>query len=73
MSQNITVLGYQFNTEQEAKDAVNALNVYYGIPVTPDAVTQTWCNYGYNGVYWYIVWDDSMNIVLGEPTEINIV
>ena len=72
MLENITQLGYRFNTEQEAKDAIHVLNVYYGIPVSPDATTQSWCDYGYNNEYWYIVWDDSMNIVLGEPIEIVI-
>lgn len=70
MSQSTIQSGYRYNTEQEAQDAVHALNVYYGIPVSPDAITQRWCDYGYNNEYWYIIWDDSLNVVLGEPTEI---
>ena len=72
MSQNIIQLGYRFDTEQEAQDAIHALNVYYGIPVTPDAITQRWCDYFFNGEYWYIIWDDTMNVVLGEPIEVTI-
>ena len=64
-------LGYTFNTEQEAKDAVNTLNIYYGIPVSSDAVTQTWCNYYERSGKWLINYDESMMPILGEPIEIN--
>jgi hypothetical protein len=73
MSQSITTLGYRYNTEQEAKDAVRAINIFHGIPVSADATTQTWCDYGYNNEYWYIVWDNTLNLILGEPTEITII
>jgi hypothetical protein len=65
-------LGYTFNTEQEAQDAVNTLNIYYGIPVSPDAVTQTWCDYYEKEDKWFINYDESMIPVLGQPIEINI-
>ncbi len=37
--------GYKYNTEQEAIDAREACDTYYGIPVSPDDVTQNWVEY----------------------------
>lgn len=63
-------LAYIFNTEQEAKDAVNTINIYYGIPVSADAVTQTWCDYYEKSGKWIINYDESLFPILGEPIEL---
>jgi hypothetical protein len=39
------VLGYKYTTEQEAINAREACDTYYGIPVAPDDVTQNWVEY----------------------------
>jgi hypothetical protein len=70
--------GYQYITEEEAQNAINLCNTYYGIPKTPTDITQTWCSYNYASLntspFWYITFDDSMLVVLGEPTifEVNL-
>ena len=70
------ILGYQYITEQEAINAVNLCNTYYGIPKTPNDVTQTWCDYLYANLntppFWYIKYADSLSIVFGEPTIFNV-
>jgi hypothetical protein len=65
------VTGYKYTTEQEAIDSRELVDTYYGIPVSPDDVTQNWCNYQIanldNPIFWYIVYDESLEIVLGVP------
>lgn len=70
------VLAYKFNTEQEAIDAREQCDAYYGIPVSPDDVTQNWVDYQVaeldNQVFWYIRHNDSLDVVLGEPITIEV-
>ena len=65
------VLGYKYDTEQEAINAREACDAYYGIPVSPDDVTQNWVDYQTadldTPIFWYIVHDDSLDVVLGAP------
>jgi hypothetical protein len=69
--------GYQYITEQEAINAREIVDTYYGIPVAPDDVTQNWVDYQFAELntpqFWYIVFDDSLIPVLGEPTTFEIV
>ena len=70
-------IGYQYNTEQDAINAREACDTYYGIPVTPDSVTQNWCDYQIASLntpqFWYIVHDESLTPVLGTPTEFEVI
>jgi hypothetical protein len=71
------ITGYKYETEQEAQDAVQACNTYYGIPVSPDAVTRTWCDYQFANLnepqFYYIRWNETLNMVLDDPTEFDII
>ena len=72
----ISINGYQYNTEQEAINAREACDTYYGIPVTPDDVTQNWCDYQFAELntpqFWYIIFDNSLTPILGEPVEFEV-
>ena len=63
--------GYKYTNEQDAIDSREQCDVYYGIPVTPDDVTQNWVDYNTanldNPIFYYIRFDDSLKVVLGEP------
>ena len=65
------VIGYKYTNEQDAIDAREQCDAYYGIPVTPEDITQNWVDYQTanldNPIFWYITFDDSLRIVLGEP------
>jgi len=69
--------GYTYTTEIEAQEAVTACNSYYGIPVSPDDVTQNWVMYQFaelnTPTFWYIVYDESLLPVLGSPTEFEVI
>ena len=70
------VNGYKYTTEQEAINAREACDTYYGIPVSPDDVTQNWVEYQAanldNPIFYYITFDESLKIVLGNPTDFEV-
>ena len=70
------VNGYKYTTEQQAIDAREACDTYYGIPVAPDDVTQNWVEYETasldNPIFYYITFDESLKVVLGEPTDFEV-
>ena len=69
--------GYKYDTEQEAIDDREACDAYYGIPVAPDDVTQNWVDYQFAELnepqFWYIMYDDTLLPILGEPTEFEVI
>ena len=72
-----SINGYQYITEQEALNAQALCNSYYGIPASPDDVTQNLVDYQFADLndpeFYYIVFDDSLLPVLGQPTEFEVV
>ncbi len=72
-----SINGYQYTTEQEAINARELCDVYYGIPVSPDDVTQNWVDYQFaefnTPQFWYIVFDESLTQILGTATEFEVV
>jgi hypothetical protein len=65
------VIGYKYTNEIDAINAREQCDAYYGIPVSPDDVTQNWVDYNTanldNPIFYYITFDDSLRIVLGNP------
>ena len=70
------IKGYKYLTEQEATDVRETIDAYYGIPVSPDDVTQNWIEYNTadleDPIFWYIIYDDSLLPVLGDPELFNV-
>jgi len=71
------MIGYQYNTEQDAINAREACDAYYGIPKSPDDVTQNWVDYQFAKLnepqFYYITFDESLLIILGEPSEFEVI
>ena len=71
------IQGYQYKTEKEAITAREACDAFYGIPVSTDDVTQNWVEYLFAEInipqFWYIIYDDSLLPVLGEPVEFEVI
>jgi hypothetical protein len=67
----MTTLGYKYQTEQEAQQARKQCADYYGLPKSPDDVTQYWVDYQFAELnqppFWYIIYDQSVLDILGEP------
>ncbi len=65
------IIGYKYTTEQEAINSRELVDAYYGIPVSPEDVTQNWVDYNTatldNPIFYYITFDESLKVVLGEP------
>ena len=72
-----SINGYKYFSEQEAINARELCDAYYGIPVAPDDVTQNWVDYQFAELntpqFWYIVFDESLLVVLGTPSEFEVV
>tara|TARA_R110000868_G_scaffold131267_1_gene341213 strand:- start:146 stop:349 length:204 start_codon:yes stop_codon:yes gene_type:complete len=67
------MLGYQYFIEQEAIDARKECADYYGLPKSPEDETIYWVNYEYSELnFWYIVFDESIEAILGKPTNFEI-
>jgi hypothetical protein len=66
------MLGYKYATEQEAIDARKQCADYYGLPKSPEDVTQFWVDYQTADDFFYIIFDESLLPILGEPIEFEI-
>ena len=68
--------GYKYTNEQDAIDAREQCDAYYGIPVIPEDITQNWVDYETaeldSPIFWYIVFDTSIEMILGEPTDFEV-
>jgi hypothetical protein len=69
--------GYIFLTETEAIAARQQCDEFYGIPASPDDVTQHWVDYNFAELnepqFYYITFDESLLPILGEPTEFEVI
>ena len=68
--------GYKYTNEQDAINARKACADFYGLPVSPEDVTQYWVDYEIaeldNPIFWYIQFDSSIEMILGEPTTFEV-
>jgi len=68
--------GYKYTNEQDAIDARKQCADYYGLPKSPEDVTKYWVNYETaeldNPIFWYIVFDESIEQILGQPTQFEV-
>ena len=71
------IIGYKYTNEQDAINARELVDAYYGIPVSSEDVTQNWVDYNTanfdNPIFYYIIFDESLKIVLGEPTTFDVI
>lgn len=71
------ITGYKYTNEQDAINAREQVDTYYGIPVSPNDVTQNWIDYQTanlnDPIFYYITFDESLEIVLGEPTTFDVI
>lgn len=71
------ILGYKYNNEEDAIIARKKCADYYGLPLTPDDVTQYWVDYNIanlnNPIFWYIIYDQSIENILGIPETFDVI
>jgi hypothetical protein len=66
------IKGYKYQTEQEAQTARKQCADYYGLPKSPEDITQFWVDYQVADDFFYIIFDESLLPILGEPIEFEI-
>ena len=64
-----SIKAYIYNTESEAQNASNSINNTLGIPVSADAVTQTYTNFQLNNGKYIIRHDEVIESILGLPSD----
>ena len=73
----MTTLGYKYQTEQQAQQSRKQCADYYGLPKASDDVTQYWVDYQYAELneppFWYIIYDESILTILGQPEILEII
>jgi hypothetical protein len=70
------MLGYKYYTEPQAISALKQCDTFYGIPKTPEDITQHWIGYNFAELntpqFYYITFDESLLPILGEPIEFEV-
>lgn len=69
------IKGYKYFTESEVVEAREKCDAFYGIPATPESTTQNWCEFMFAELqgFYYIIFDESLLIILGQPEDIEII
>tara|TARA_R110002167_G_scaffold71124_2_gene200856 strand:- start:3487 stop:3714 length:228 start_codon:yes stop_codon:yes gene_type:complete len=71
------MIGYKYNTEEEAKAGRKLCADYYGLPKSNNNTTIYWVDYSEASlnvpIFWYIVADSSIVDILGETIEFEII
>lgn len=71
------VIGYKYNTEEEAKEVRKQCADHYGLPIAPDDITIYWVDYDEaelnSPVFWFIYYDDSLRDILGTPETFDVI
>ena len=69
--------GYKFNTELEADLAINTINLAAEIPSNLDSSTKSWTRHNLaklnDPAFYFIVYDEFTESVLGEPEILKII
>lgn len=68
-----SIKAYIYNTELEANTALNSINFALGIPVSIDAVTQTYTSFEFNNEKYIIKYDEVIETILGLPSDFEYV
>jgi len=63
---------HKFDTWQQATAAVEQINEGEGIPISPEATTQTYCNVEQYDEFYYIRFDEVTAKYIDHSTEIEI-
>ena len=70
------VTGYKYTNEADAIQARQDCANFYGIPKSPEDETIYWVDYieatENSPVFWYIIFDQSVRSILGEPTTFEV-
>lgn len=68
-----SIKAYIYNTELEVNNALNLINSSLGIPVSVDAVTQTYTNFEFNNSNYIIKHDNVIEGILGVPSDFDYI
>lgn len=67
------IKAYIYNTQFEVENALNLINSSLGIPISVDAITQTYTNFDFNNGKYIIKHDSIIENVLGLPSNFDYI
>ena len=67
------IKAYVYNNQIEAENAINSINLNLGMPISVDAVTQTYTNFEFNNEKYIIKSDEVIESVLGLPSDFDYI
>lgn len=71
----MNITGYKYENENDAIQARQECATFYGLP-KPNGTTLYWVDYSFaelnNPQFWYIRYDESIQQILGKPTEFDV-
>ena len=67
------IKAYVYNSQIEAENAINSINLSLGIPISVDAVTQTYTNFEFNNGKYIIKSDELIEGILGLPSDFDYI
>ena len=67
------IKAYIYNTESEVNNSLNLINSSLGIPISVDAITQTYTNFEFNNGKYIIKSDEVIESVLGLPSDFDYI
>lgn len=73
----MTITGYKYTNEQDAINARKQCADFYGLPKSPEDETIYWVDYieatENIPVFYYIIFDESIRNILGEPITFEVI
>ena len=67
------IKAYVYNNELEVQNVLNSINSSLGIPISINAITQTYTNFEVNNGKYIIKHDEVIEGILGLPSEFEYV
>lgn len=67
------IKAYIYDTQIEAEKALNLINLTLKIPISVDAITQTYTNFEFNNEKYIIKSDEIIENILGIPSDFNYI
>lgn len=62
-----------YNTQLEVEIALNLINLTLGIPISVDAITQTYTSFEFNNGKYIIKSDEAIEGILGLPSDFDYI
>jgi hypothetical protein len=68
-----SIKAHIYNDQLEAESSINLINSTLGIPISVDAITQTYTSFEFNNEKYIIKHDEVIESILGLPSDFDYI